>query len=156
VVGRRGATTAQAKQTMEDLRGTGVVVAELQADLSQQSEIRKVLANIAASMPPLRGIFHAAGGGKGAFLPNLDAGAMATVMGRQALGAWHLHDQTKSLSIDLFVLFSSATALIGNPGQANYVAANVFLDALAHHRRAIGLPALSVNWGALGGSGMVA
>jgi acyl transferase domain-containing protein/NAD(P)-dependent dehydrogenase (short-subunit alcohol dehydrogenase family)/acyl carrier protein len=156
IVGRRGATTAQAKQTMEDLRGIGVVVAELQANLSQQSEVRKVLANIAASMPPLRGIFHAAGVVKDAFLPNLDAEAMGTVMGPKALGAWHLHDQTQSLAIDLFVLFSSATALIGNPGQANYVAANVFLDALAHHRRAIGLPALSVNWGALGGSGMVA
>src|SRR5215831_1089584 len=156
IVGRRGPASPAAKQVAQELRDRGVSIAELVADVSKEDEVREVLAHIATSMPPLRGIFHAAGVVEDAYLPDLSAEAVAKVMGPKALGAWHLHEQSRALPIELFVLFSSATALIGNPGQANYVAANAFLDALAHHRRAVGLPALSVNWGALGGGGMVA
>jgi thioesterase domain-containing protein/acyl carrier protein len=74
----------------------------------------------------------------------------------KVIGAWNLHLASAGLSLDHFVMFSSVAALIGTPGQANYVAANCFLDALAHHRRALGLPALSVNWGALGEVGILA
>jgi acyl carrier protein len=78
------------------------------------------------------------------------------VMGAKMLGAWYLHELTQAERLDWFVLFSSAAALLGSPGQGNYASANAFLDALAHHRRWQRLPALSVNWGSWGEVGMAA
>ena len=72
------------------------------------------------------------------------------------MGAWNLHRLTSSLELDFFVLFSSAATLIGSPGQGNYAAANAFMDGLAHHRKAKGLPALSIDWGAWAEAGMAA
>jgi acyl carrier protein len=77
------------------------------------------------------------------------------VMAPKATGAWNLHSRTMSLPVDFFVMFSSVASVIGNPGQGNYVAANAYLDALAHHRRSLGLPAMTVNWGHLGQMGYV-
>jgi acyl carrier protein len=77
-------------------------------------------------------------------------------MAPKAVGAWHLHRQTLDLSLDCFVLFSSVSSLIGNAGQGNYVAANAFLDALAHYRRSRGLAAMSINWGMLQEVGVAA
>jgi hypothetical protein len=77
-------------------------------------------------------------------------------MAAKVLGAWHLHELTADLPLEQFVLFSSAAALLGSPGQGNYAAANAFLDALAHHRRAEGRPGLSINWGSWAEVGMAA
>lgn len=156
IVGRRGAATSEARQFLAELADQGIETRVLNADVSQEPHVTRILADIAASMPPLRGIFHAAGTVKDALLTNLDADGINAVMMPKALGAWHLHARTQSLPLDLFVLFSSAATLIGNPGQGNYVAANAFLDALAHHRRTQGLPALSINWGPLAGAGIMA
>jgi acyl carrier protein len=89
-------------------------------------------------------------------LSELNPERMASVMTPKALGAWLLHEHTRGMNLDAFVLFSSASSIFGNPGQGNYAAANSFLDSLAHHRHALGLPALAVNWGVLGGDGYVA
>jgi len=80
----------------------------------------------------------------------------ATVMAPKVAGAWNLHELTRSRPLDLFVMYSSAASLVGSPGQGNYAAANAFLDALAHHRRALGLPGLSINWGGWAEVGMAA
>jgi myxalamid-type polyketide synthase MxaB len=78
------------------------------------------------------------------------------VFAAKVAGAWNLHTATRSLPLDFFLLFSSSTALFGNPGQANYAAANSFLDALAHARACQGLRAVAINWGAWSGMGMAA
>jgi len=91
-----------------------------------------------------------------ALLQQLNEERMRNVMAPKVIGAWNLHTQTLGMPLDFFVLFSSFTSIIGNPGQGNYVAANAFLDALAHHRRAQGLPALTVNWAAVADVGYVA
>jgi hypothetical protein len=75
------------------------------------------------------------------------------VLAPKLIGAWHLHSMTVEEPLDFFVFFSSAASLLGSPGQGNHAAANAFVDALAHHRRARGLPALSINWGAWSGVG---
>jgi acyl carrier protein len=81
---------------------------------------------------------------------------MRDVIAPKAYGAWLLHESTRDFQLDCFVMFSSVSSIFGNPAQGNYGAANAFLDSLAHHRRALGLPALTVNWGVLGGDGYVA
>jgi acyl carrier protein len=80
----------------------------------------------------------------------------STVMAPKIDGSWNLHQLTKNLQLDFFVLFSSLASVFGNAGQGNYSAANSFLDALAHHLRALGLPSLSINWGAWADTGMAA
>src|SRR5262249_41981223 len=78
------------------------------------------------------------------------------VLGPKMGGAWNLHCQTRQAPLDHFVLFSSMSSVVGTRGQANYCAANTFLDTLSHHRRALGLPGLTINWGFLGEVGYVA
>jgi acyl carrier protein len=99
-------------------------------------------------MPPLRGVVHAAGVLDDAVLEHQDWSRFGRVLGPKVLGGWILHELTRTLPLEFFVLFSSGASLIGSPGQGNHAAANAFLDALAHHRRGLGLPALSINWGA--------
>jgi acyl carrier protein len=81
---------------------------------------------------------------------------LRVVMAPKAHGAWMLHENTKDMALDCFVMFSSVSSIFGNPAQGNYAAANAFLDSLAHHRQSLGLPALAINWGVLGGEGYVA
>ena len=97
--------------------------------------------------PPIRGVVHAAGVLQDRTLLQLDAAALAEVFNAKVAGAWLLDRLLAEAPLDFFVLFSSAAALLGSAGQANYAAANAFLDALAHHRRARGEPALAVDWG---------
>ncbi len=98
--------------------------------------------------PPIRGVVHTAGVIEDRLLAQLDAAALSAVLRPKVVGAWLLHRLLGEDPLDFFVLFSSLGSLIGQPGQGNYAAANAFLDALAHHRRARGQPALSINWGA--------
>lgn len=99
-------------------------------------------------MPPLRGIIHAAGVLADGVLVQQNWERFSHVMAPKVSGAWYLHTLTLHQPLDFFVLFSSAAALLGSQGQANHAAANAFLDALAHYRRAQGLAGLSINWGA--------
>jgi acyl carrier protein len=105
------------------------------------------MAEVGAKLPPLKGIVHAAGVLDDGILLQLDEDRFYKVLRPKIAGAWNLHALTSGMDLDFFVLFSSAATIFSNPGQGNYVAANAFLDALAHYRKVKGLPALSINWG---------
>jgi acyl carrier protein len=106
-----------------------------------------VIATIGRELPPLRGVVHAAGVLDDGVLVNQTTERFAAVMAPKVAGSWNLHQATRDLPLDCFVLFSGAGTLLGSPGQGNYAAANAFLDALAQARRAEGLPAQSIAWG---------
>lgn len=156
LVSRNGAQNDEAIAAFEELLSHGAMVHARATDIADGDAVQRLLEKISAEMPPLAGIFHTAGLIDDRELLSMNAASMAKVMAPKALGAWHLHRLTQHLALDCFVLYSSVSALIGNRNQANYVAANVFLDNLAHHRNACGLPATSINWGALNDVGMAA
>jgi acyl transferase domain-containing protein/ubiquinone/menaquinone biosynthesis C-methylase UbiE/acyl carrier protein len=154
LVGRSGPSPS-AQVIVEALRRRGVALKTYQADIADREQTQHVLADVERTMGPLRGIVHAAMVLDDAPIELLDEERMWTAMRPKLLGAWNLHALTTDAPLDFFVLFSSVTSTIGNPGQANYVAGNAFLDMLAHYRTARGLPALTVNWGGVGEVGYV-
>ena len=155
LLGRRG-PGADASDALRALEQAGVRVVALRGDVADAAFLRAALAELGRSMPPLRGVFHAAGVLDDAPLLRQDWPAFERVMAAKVQGAWDLHTLTRDLPLEHFVLFSSVTALLGTPGQGNYAAANAFLDALAHYRRGLGLPALSINWGPWADVGLAA
>jgi acyl transferase domain-containing protein/acyl carrier protein len=157
LAGRRGLETPGADEAVQSLQAMGaeqVVVAR--ADISSHDDVERLLAQIASSGRPLRGVLHAAGIDAGVPLVDMAPGHLRSMLESKLRGAWHLHEQTRGLDLDLFICFSSVSSIWGAPGRAHYAAANAFLDALAHERRRLGLPALSVNWGPWRGGGMAA
>jgi phthiocerol/phenolphthiocerol synthesis type-I polyketide synthase C len=148
----RSAPTAPAAAAIESLRAKGVRVTALAADVDDPASLRAALSTVER---PLRGVVHAAGLLDDATIANLTAGQLDRVLAPK-VGARHLDELTRDEPLDFFVLFSSAASLIGNAGQAAYSAGNAYLDALAHARRASGLPALAVQWGPFAEIGLAA
>jgi acyl transferase domain-containing protein/NADPH:quinone reductase-like Zn-dependent oxidoreductase/SAM-dependent methyltransferase/acyl carrier protein len=144
----RGAPSPESAALIATIRSEGAEVVVAQGDVSSRASLSEVLAEIARAGYPLRGVIHSAGVLEDGVLAQQDWGRFARVLGPKAGGAWLLHELTRNDPLDVFVLFSSASSILGSPGQSNHAAANAFLDALAHHRRALGLPAVSINWGA--------
>jgi acyl transferase domain-containing protein/acyl carrier protein len=153
LAGRRGPSAAASHQ-IEALRARGVRVATHLADISQEGDVRRVIAEIDGSGAPLRGVFHAAAVVRDQLLRDLDTESTEAVFSPKVKGAWHLHQATLHRDLDCFVLFSSIAAILPQPGHGSYSAANSFLDALARLRKKQGLPALSVNWGGWRGVGL--
>lgn len=149
LAGRRGATTDTAKAAITALKKQGVQVMEALVDIADEAQVTQLLNEVGQAFPPLKGILHTAAVLHDAPIRDLNPYWISTVMQAKAIGAWNLHRLTTGMALDFFVLFSSVSALIGNGRQANYSAANTFLDALACHRQANGLPATSINWGAI-------
>ncbi len=153
----RDARQLRMTQTLRDLEALGVSVQYAAIDVADEEQLRSFLEQYRLEgWPPIRGIIHAAGVIDDRMLTQLDAASLRAVMRPKALGGWLLHRLFENQPLDFFVLFSSVGSLIGQVGQGSYAAANAFLDALAHYRRARGLPALSVNWGAWTGLGFAA
>lgn len=156
LVGRRGATTDEAKQGIAGIEAAGAVARAFAADVTDAADVARLMAEIGATMPPLRGVVHAAAVLDDGPIAKLDGERLHRVMQPKIAGAWNLHQATRDLPLDHFVMYSSGTTVVGNPGQANYVAANLYLDSLAQYRRSLGLPALAIAWGAIKDVGMLA
>ena len=145
--GRRDPDAA-AEETISALRERGITVQVELADVLDVAAVDQMLARIDQELPPLGGVIHSVGVLSDAALTNQNWESFEKVLWPKILGAWHLHRATMNRDLDLFVLFSSRVGVMGNPGQANHAAANAFLDQLAGHRRALGLPGQSIAWGA--------
>lgn len=153
LTGRLGVTTPEQQTAIERLEAEGAHVQVIQADVANPDDVARLLQH---AIQPLRGIIHAAGVLDDGVLMQQTTERFAYVAAPKVHGAWHLHTQTLSQPLDFFVLFSSVASLLGSAGQANYAAANAFMDGLAHYRRASGQPALAINWGPWGDVGMAA
>ena len=154
VLNGRRAPDPAAGERIAALEARGVTVQVAVADVADRAAVDRMLEEIEASgLPRLGGVFHGAGVLADAALPNQDRESFERVLSPKVRGAWNLHRATLDLDLDLFVLFSSLTGVLGNPGQANHAAANAFLDQLAPWRRGQGLPGLAIQWGAWSGVG---
>ncbi|MER7396115.1 SDR family NAD(P)-dependent oxidoreductase [Streptomyces sp. NPDC000151] len=152
----RGAPSEAAGRRIREWERAGVQVLVRQADVAEFDAVQRLLAGLDDALPPLRGVIHAAGVLDDGSIQRQSAERMRAVMAPKMRGAWNLHLLTRDAKLDFFVLYSSVAALMGSLGQSGYAAGNSFLDALAHHRESLGLPATSVAWGPWSGGGMVA
>ena len=143
----------EAQEAIDALRRQGVDVRVELADVTDPAAIDAMLARIAGDVPPLGGVIHSVGVLSDGSLGNQTWERFEQVLWPKVLGAWHLHRATLERDLDLFVLFSSVTGVVGNSGQGNHAAANAFLDQLAAYRRSLGLPGQSIAWGAWAGLG---
>ena len=153
---RSGASTPEAQAFVDKLTADGINITVIKADIGVPKDVKSLIKKAGTGKIPLKGVFHLAMVIDDAPLSALTPERLRVVMAPKAHGAWLLHEETKAMDLDCFVMFSSVSSIFGNPAQGNYAAANAFLDSLAHHRRALGLPALAINWGVLGGEGYVA
>ncbi|MFY1632305.1 SDR family NAD(P)-dependent oxidoreductase [Solwaraspora sp. WMMB335] len=151
----RSAPTPQVAAALRDLHPDARVHVR-QADVADPDALTDLLAGIAADLPALRGVVHAAGVLDDGVLDQQNWPRFARVLAPKVAGGWNLHRLTRHLPLDFLVLCSSVASLLGSAGQSGYVTANAFLDTLAQHRRARGLPATSVNWGPWADGGMAA
>jgi NAD(P)-dependent dehydrogenase (short-subunit alcohol dehydrogenase family)/acyl carrier protein len=141
---------------IRELESKGARVHLFSVDVATEDQMDNVFREIARSLPPLRGVIHAAGFLDDGILAQMNQSRFDRVMAPKVNGAWNLHRLTLKQQLDFFVCFSSLAGLLGSPGQANYAAANAGLDSLVHYRRQLGLPALSINWGPWSEVGMAA
>ena len=155
LTGRRQ-PSAKAQEIIEQLQNAGAQVLVLCGDITQAEDVTKILKEIKTSLPTLRGVIHAAGLLDDGLLQQMSWSQFTRVMAPKVQGAWLLHSSTQNIPLDFFICFSSIASLLGSPGQGNYASANTFMDALVHHRRAMGLPGLSINWAAWREVGMAA
>jgi len=152
----RKAPSASVSEVLEALRAEGARVEVERVDMADADRLAEVLRRTHGELPRLRGVLHCAGVLDDGVLEQQEPARFREVLTPKVQGAWNLHTLTRDESLDFFVLYSSMSALLGMPGQGNYAAANAAMDALAHHRRQQGLPALSVNWGPFAEVGLAA
>ncbi|QSJ15494.1 type I polyketide synthase [Nostoc sp. UHCC 0702] len=153
LLARRAAADA-AQAIIHKWEQMGVKVLVAQADVSNYQAMYEVFQDIQTTMPPLRGVIHAAGVPGVQGIADIDMATLNQVLYPKVLGGWILHTLTADIELDFFVGFSSIASVWGSKGQAHYAAANHFLDMLAYYRQSQGKPTVSVNWGPWAGGGM--
>ena len=146
LVSRRGTDAPGAAELRDDLAAHGVTLRVVACDAADRDALERVLGEIPAEHP-LTATVHAAGVVDDGLITALSPQQCDAVLRPKVDAAWHLHDLTRNMGASTMILFSSAAGTLGSAGQGNYAAANSFLDALAHHRRASGLPTTSIAWG---------
>jgi acyl transferase domain-containing protein/acyl carrier protein len=155
LVGRSKAN-ARAVESIAELKAQGIEVEVYEVDISNKKETNSLIKRIKQKHKPLNGIFHLAGMLDDGIFVTQTAERFAKVFAAKGEGAWNLHEATKSMDLECFVMFGSIAGTFGSPGQSNYAAANSFLNQLAKIRRRQGLSALSVDWGPWAEVGMAA
>ncbi len=155
LLSRSGVKTQQAASNIESMREAGVKVTVAKANVADAKALKNALKAALKDAPPLAGIVHAAAVLDDGVITGLTPERLERVLAAKALGAWNLHMATQTAPLDFFVLYSSVSAAFGNPGQANYVAANCVLENLAAARRQKGLPATVIGWGPVADTGML-
>jgi acyl transferase domain-containing protein/acyl carrier protein len=146
LVSRSGEDGAGAGELAAQLRELGAETTIAACDVANRPQLERLIESIPPERP-LRAVIHSAAVLDNGVIESLDVERLERVMRPKVDGAWHLHELTKDLDLSQFVLFSSISGLLGSSAQANYAAANVFLDALARYRQEEGLPATSMTWG---------
>ena len=146
LVSRSGPDAAGVPELVAELEDAGAQVVVASCDVADRDAVAELIAQLPPEYP-LKGVFHASGGLDDGLIASLTPQRVDTVLRAKVDGAWNLHELTQDLDLSAFVMFSSMAGIVGTPGQANYAAANSFLDGLAAYRRARGLPGSSVAWG---------
>jgi surfactin synthase thioesterase subunit/acyl carrier protein/NAD(P)-dependent dehydrogenase (short-subunit alcohol dehydrogenase family) len=150
----RNASPDAAKELFSPAEANGADIRVIAADISRDEDVRPLIETISKELPPLRGVVHSAGVLDDGILAQLDWDRFARLFEPKVYGSWLLHEHTKSFDLDFFILKSSLLSLLGSAGQGNYTASGTFLDSLAMHRRAAGLPAIAINWCAWSDGGL--
>jgi acyl carrier protein len=156
LMSRSGAPRDEDAARFQNLMQSEARIVVMHGDVTDAGDVERVIRAVRSGMPPLKGVIHAAMTLDDDLLGRLGLDRFHAVLAPKIAGGWNLHRLTGEDDLDFFVLFSSGSSMIGIPAQSNYAAANAFLDGLALHRRALGLPALAINWGAIEGVGYVA
>lgn len=156
LVNRSGDVSDEARQAIEEMAAKGALVTTRGCDVADETLVEELFRETDEAGLPIRGVIHAAAVFDDGTLYSMSAEQFRRVVDPKVKGALSLHKATMNRDLDFFVMYSSITTAFGNPGQANYVAANSFLEALARRRRSDGLPALTIGWGAIGDAGYLA
>jgi acyl transferase domain-containing protein/NADPH:quinone reductase-like Zn-dependent oxidoreductase/aryl carrier-like protein len=154
IASRSGIKNVEDEAIVRVMENHGTEVEVKKMDVTSFDAVNKLIKDINSSHFPLKGIIHTAAILEDKLISSLDEASYFSVFSPKAIGAWNLHKASLSSDLDLFVCFSSSSSLYGPSGQANYCAANAFLDSLAVLRRKMGLNATTINWGLIGEVGM--
>ncbi|NUO79357.1 SDR family oxidoreductase, partial [candidate division KSB1 bacterium] len=140
--------------TIREMEKLGATIHIAKADVGNEEEVQQAWQSLPATLPALRGVIHAAGVSQATPIQQMSPELLRNVLKPKVTGTWLLHELTQTLELDFFVCYSSVSAIWGSQGLAHYAAANHFLDGFAHYRRALGLPAISLNWAQWEGESM--